>query len=83
MVKSVDSSALQEACSWACWTLQHTDMPKPKVFRSAANKFAVPMAAVERAVKASMGGVAARAGEANGHEIRSGDSWKVIVADRG
>ncbi|WP_312283557.1 hypothetical protein [Candidatus Igneacidithiobacillus taiwanensis] len=30
-------------------------MPKPKVLRSAAKKFAVPMAAVERAVKTSMG----------------------------
>ncbi len=55
MVKSVDSSLLQTACSMACEMLEDTDTPKSKVFRYASNEFGVSMAAVERAVKARMG----------------------------
>jgi len=47
--------ALAQACGWACWIFEHTDMPKRKVLRRAAQRFDVSMAAVERGVLKTLG----------------------------
>jgi predicted nuclease of restriction endonuclease-like RecB superfamily len=46
---------LSNACGWACWTFENTDMPKRKVLQRASQRFGVSMAAIERAVLAAMG----------------------------
>jgi hypothetical protein len=49
------SPALAQACGWACWVFENTDMPKRKVLQRAARRFGVSMAAVEREVLKALG----------------------------
>jgi hypothetical protein len=57
-MKRTDANrSLPVACHWACWVLEHTDMPKQKVFRRASQRFGIPAAAIERAVVTILGEV--------------------------
>ena len=51
----IDQNRIQQACSWTCWVLRHTDMLKAAVFRKDAHKFSVTMAALKLEVKVSPG----------------------------
>lgn len=55
MKKTDDPALLKDACRWACWVFENTDMPKRKVLQRASQRFGVPAAALERTVIATKG----------------------------
>ncbi|MGE0047706.1 MAG: hypothetical protein AB7T01_02060 [Acidithiobacillus sp.] len=55
MKKQEPQVSIQDACRWACWVFDNTDMPKRKVLQRAAQRFGVTAKAVERAIDVAKG----------------------------